>query len=88
MKIEYGTSPGMADTIPLMQMAIQILPKYDYKPKDGEGLALLSSNALSMAEASIAMGSLEKLFDLAEMGIALAILAENGMFLHVQLECF
>ena len=72
---------GMADTIPLMQMARQILQEYKYNPKDGEGLALLSSNALSMSEATLALHKYDKLFKMAEIGIALAILAENGKYL-------
>ena len=72
----------MADTIPLMQMARQILQEYKYNPKDGEGLALLSSNALSMSEASLALHKYDKLFKMAEIGIALAILAENGKYLN------
>ena len=71
----------MADTIPLMQMARQILQEYKYNPKDGEGLALLSSNALSMSEATLALHKYDKLFKMAEIGIALAILAENGKYL-------
>ena len=74
------TLTGMADTIPLMQMARQILPEYKYNPKDGEGLALLSSNALSMSEATLALHKYDKLFKMAEIGIALAILAENGKY--------
>ena len=72
----------MADTIPLMQMARQILQEYKYNPKDGEGLALLSSNALSMSEATLALHKYDKLFKMAEIGIALAILAENGKYLN------
>ena len=72
----------MADTIPLMQMARQILQEYKYNPKDGEGLALLSSNALSMSEAALALHKYDKLFKMAEIGIALAILAENGKYLN------
>ena len=67
----------MADAVPLMQMAIDILPKLNYEIKPGEGLALLSSNALSMSEASIVCSKLKKVLDLAEFGNALAILAEN-----------
>jgi hypothetical protein len=58
-KIEYGTSIGMADAIPLMQMAIGILPVF-YKVQSGEGLALLSSNALSMSETSHTLAKLLK----------------------------
>ena len=76
--VEYGTGVGMADAVPLMQMAINILPKLNYEIKPGEGLALLSSNALSMSEASIVCSKLKKILDLAEFGNALAILAENG----------
>ena len=76
--VEYGTGVGMADAVPLMQMAIDILPKLNYEIKPGEGLALLSSNALSMSEASIVCSKLKKVLDLAEFGNALAILAENG----------
>ena len=78
VKIEYGTSPGMADAIPLMQMAYQILEDNDYKPKHGEGLALLSSNAFSMCEAALSIFQLKKLMKMSELGIALALLAENG----------
>ena len=46
--------------------------------EDVHGLALLSSNALSMSEASIVCSKLKKVLDLAEFGNALAILAENG----------
>ena len=75
---DYGTAVGMADAVPLMQMAIDILPRKNYYIKSGEGLALLSSNALSMSEASIACSNLRNIFHLAEFGTALAILAENG----------
>ena len=78
LKVEYGTSPGMADAIPLMQMAYQILDENNYKPKHGEGLALLSSNAFSMCEAAFSIFQLKKLIKMAELGIALALLAEDG----------
>ena len=39
---------------------------------------MLSSNALSMSEAAIAVSKLKKVLNLAELGNALAILAENG----------
>lgn len=73
---EYGSSIGMADAIPLMQMAIQVFEKSLLKP--GEGLALLSSNALSMAEAAIFCHKLKNILEIAEMGTSLALLAENG----------
>ena len=77
LKIEYNTSIGMADAIPLMQMAQNILPS-KYKVKHGEGLALLSSNALTMSELCFSLRKIQKVLDLTEKSTALAILAENG----------
>lgn len=75
-RVEYGTSIGMADAIPLMQLANGILGAFPLRM--GEGLALLSSNALSMAEAAQAVAQLNRVISYAEMGIALAMLAEDG----------
>ena len=76
LKIEYETSIGMADAIPLMQMAQNILKNYDLQ--NGEGLALLSSNAISMSELCFTLVKLEKLLHLSELSTALALVAENG----------
>ena len=57
---------------------MSIFTRLKYEVKSGEGLALLSSNALSMSEAAIAISKLKRILNLAELGNALAILAENG----------
>ena len=66
----------MADAMPLMQMAQNILSNYNLQ--NGEGLALLSSNALTMSELCFTMAKLQKLLHMTEMATALAIIAENG----------
>ena len=67
----------MADAIPLTQLAHGILGG-KFKLKSGEGLALLSSNALTMAEIAMTLCDLNVTIKLAEMTTAMALLAEDG----------